>query len=122
MNNFPKNLNYLPKLNDITQQQLAEQIKKANTTIGNWENGLQQPSSEELLLLSTIFGVSIQELIEGDWSGSNYLNRSNVKHGNSNLALHESEPSFSGPVLAELKKLSNNIEELKTMVDTRLPK
>jgi transcriptional regulator with XRE-family HTH domain len=40
MNNFPKNLNYLPKLNDITQQQLAEQIKKANTTIGNWENGL----------------------------------------------------------------------------------
>ncbi len=66
MNNFARNLYHQWKRKNITQQDLAVKLKKGNTTIGNWENGLSEPSTEELLKLSNIFGVVWQDLVAAD--------------------------------------------------------
>jgi transcriptional regulator with XRE-family HTH domain len=124
MNNFAKNLQFLRKKNSITQQQLADRLKKGNTTIGNWENGLSEPKIEELIILSNIFGISLQDLIEtelGKIEPSGNKISANKRTVSPDNTLAEEEPAFGNPVLAELQKINNNIEELKVLVDKRLP-
>lgn len=50
----------------LTQEQLGEKLCVTNKTISRWENGNYMPNVEMLSLLSTEFGVSINELISGD--------------------------------------------------------
>ncbi len=125
MNNFAKNLYHLRKRENITQQELALKLKKGNTTIGNWENGLSEPNIEELLKLSNIFGVVLQDLVEADLENGDPATKK--KPGKAYILskkseLNEDQAHFGSPVLAELKKINTNIEELRVLVDKRLPK
>jgi|GEM_PF-6287898 len=67
MSNFlPTNLVFLRKRYKVSQSQLASQVKKGQTTIGNWENDVTQPSVEDLLELKQFFIVSLDDLLETD--------------------------------------------------------
>ena len=50
----------------ISQDQLAEKIFVSRQTISNWENNKSYPDLRSLLLLSSLFGVSLDKLIKGD--------------------------------------------------------
>lgn len=50
----------------ITQEELGEKLGVTNKTISRWENGNYLPSVEMLQLLSTLFSVSINELLCGE--------------------------------------------------------
>ncbi|WP_179393775.1 helix-turn-helix transcriptional regulator [Lacticaseibacillus absianus] len=52
----------------LTQDALAEKLYVSRQTISNWENDRHYPDIENLLLLSTLFGVSLDELVKGDVS------------------------------------------------------
>ena len=54
-----KNLN-------ITQAKLAEKLFVSNKTISKWENGKGIPDTESLKKLSEVFGVSINDLLNGE--------------------------------------------------------
>lgn len=69
-NLFAKNLRYLRTRKGETQAGMAIHVGKGQTTIGNWETGVSQPSIEELLLLSNFFGVEIGNLIATDLTSS----------------------------------------------------
>jgi transcriptional regulator with XRE-family HTH domain len=63
MSFFPKNLKYLRKKFDISQEQLGFQVEKRQTTIGNWENKVSEPNINELVQISNFFGISLDYLI-----------------------------------------------------------
>lgn len=50
----------------MSQEQLAEAIFVSRQTISNWETDRTYPDVQSLLLLSNLFGVSVDELTKGD--------------------------------------------------------
>lgn len=50
----------------FSQEQLAEKIYVSRQTVSNWENGKNYPDIHSLLLLGSIFNVSLDNLIKGD--------------------------------------------------------
>ncbi|MFS0988013.1 helix-turn-helix transcriptional regulator [Enterococcus durans] len=61
---FGEGIKKLRVSQDLTQAQLAERIFVTRQTISNWENDKGQPELENLILLSELFHVSLDELIQ----------------------------------------------------------
>ena len=51
---------------ELSQEELAEKIFVSRQTISNWENNKNYPDVKSLLLLSSLFNVSLDILIKGD--------------------------------------------------------
>ena len=67
LDNFIKNLRYLRKKHGSSQPFIAEKCnKKSYTTIQKWETGGAEPSLKDVLLLSKIYGVGIDEFVKED--------------------------------------------------------
>lgn len=49
----------------LTQEQLGEQLGVTNKTVSRWETGSYLPPVECLILLSELYGVSINEIVSG---------------------------------------------------------
>ena len=49
----------------MTQEQLADKIHVSHQTISKWENGINIPSIDNLLILSDLYNISLDELIRG---------------------------------------------------------
>ncbi len=50
----------------ISQEKLAEMVYVSRQTVSNWETGKNYPDIHSLLLLSSLFKVSLDQLIKGD--------------------------------------------------------
>ena len=50
----------------ISQEQLAEKVYVSRQTVSNWETNKNYPDIHSLLLLSTLFDISLDQLIKGD--------------------------------------------------------
>lgn len=51
---------------NLSQEELSEKIFVSRQTISNWENNKNYPDIKSLLLLSSLFNVSLDILIKGD--------------------------------------------------------
>jgi transcriptional regulator with XRE-family HTH domain len=51
---------------EVSQDELAEKIFVSRQTISNWENDKNYPDLKSVVLLSSLFGVSLDALIKGD--------------------------------------------------------
>lgn len=51
---------------NFSQEELAEKVFVTRQTISNWENNKNYPDIHSLLLLSTLFNISLDQLIKGD--------------------------------------------------------
>jgi transcriptional regulator with XRE-family HTH domain len=65
------NIKFLRKRYAVTQEGLAFQVNKGQSTIGNWETQVSEPNISELVTISNYFGVSLDYLVLVD-----------LKHGN----------------------------------------
>lgn len=50
----------------ISQEELAEKVYVSRQTVSNWETGKNYPDIHSLLLLSSLFNISLDQLIKGD--------------------------------------------------------
>ena len=50
----------------LSQEELAEKVYVTRQTVSNWETGKSYPDIHSLLLLSTLFDLSLDQLIKGD--------------------------------------------------------
>ncbi len=50
----------------LSQEALAEKVYVSRQTVSNWETGKIYPDLNSLLQLSSVFGVSVDQLIKGD--------------------------------------------------------
>lgn len=49
---------------NLTQEQAAEELHIVRQTISRWEKGLSLPDAEQLLAISKLYGVSMNELLD----------------------------------------------------------
>lgn len=63
----------------LSQEELAECIYVSRQTISNWETGRTYPDIESLLLMSALFGSTVDELIKGDVENMRETNNEDVK-------------------------------------------
>ena len=118
-----KNLRYLRKQSSKTQSEIAALIKKGQTTVGNWENGISEPNLEELLIISNYFDIPLDTLLKVDLSEMSVFQR----QGSSNVTPYdhsEGEPlqvrerdTQWNYVLQEIKSLREEVER----INSRLP-
>lgn len=113
-----KNLRYLRKQSSKTQSEIASLIRKGQTTVGNWENGISEPNLEELLIISNYFDISLDTLLKVDLSEMNGYQRQGVpayENGDHDpMLLKEDKLSY---VLQEIKNLRDEMER----INSRLP-
>lgn len=63
---FSEKLQQLRKLNNLTQEQLAEQLFVSRTAVSKWESGKGYPNIDSLKSISNLFSVSIDDLLSSD--------------------------------------------------------
>jgi len=116
-----KNLRWLRKQSSKTQSEIAALIKKGQTTVGNWENGISEPNLEELLIISNYFDIPLDTLLKVDLSEVNVYQRQGspgstaYDHSDTEaLAAKEDKLNY---VLQEIK----NLREEMQRISSRLP-
>ncbi len=65
MSAFGEFLYALRKENGMTQAELAERLGVTNKAVSKWETGEAMPESNLLLPIARIFGVTVDELLDG---------------------------------------------------------
>ena len=124
MHYLGKNMRYLRKQLSKTQSEIASLIKKGQTTIGNWENGISEPNLDELLIISNFFDIPLDTLVKIDLADANTPHRT----GPSGPILYDHSPESSAQVRERDDKLSYVLQEIKSLreemerLHARLPK
>lgn len=62
---FCKNLKEARRSCSLTQKQVAEKLGVVESCYANWEQGRTEPGIEMLRKLGSVFGISIEDLING---------------------------------------------------------
>ncbi len=50
----------------LSQEELADKVYVTRQTVSNWENDKNYPDIHSLVLLSSLFGISLDDLVKGD--------------------------------------------------------
>ncbi len=84
MSLFGENLQYYRKRNNITQEQLAEQLDVSRQTVSKWEAGASYAEMDKLLQLCDLFCCSLDTLLRKEASESevenNLVHREHMKN------------------------------------------
>lgn len=62
--NLPDKLTYLRKQKGLSQEELAEKMKLSRQSVSRWESGGAVPGIDSLKLLSRLYGVSVDYLLD----------------------------------------------------------
>lgn len=60
---FGEKLSFLRKQNGMTQMELAEKLDISRQAVSRWEQEMSEPSTENLVSIGKLFGVSIDDLV-----------------------------------------------------------
>ena len=63
MYSLGKKIAYYRKKKGLSQEKVAEYMEVSRQAVTKWENNQSKPSTENLLLLSKLFGVNVEDLI-----------------------------------------------------------
>lgn len=76
-----KYIKFLRERNNLTQEELAKKVPVTREAVSKWETGRRIPDIETLLILSSIFNVSIESLLSGGESDNAMVNlyKDNIK-------------------------------------------
>jgi transcriptional regulator with XRE-family HTH domain len=120
-----KNIRYLRKQSSKTQSEIASLIQKGQTTIGNWENGISEPSLSELLIISNYFDISLDTLLKIDLAALHLhpalrtgAPARSYEHAATELPEVREEAEGLSFVLQEIRNIRSEIAE----IHSRLPK
>ena len=64
--NLNKQIQTYRKAKGYSQETLAEKLYVSRQTVSNWETGHSYPDLENLMLLSALFDVTLDDLVKGD--------------------------------------------------------
>lgn len=64
--NIGKRIHEIRQHNNITQEQLAKDLAVSRQAVSRWEGGNAIPDIENLMYISNLYNVSLDELIKGD--------------------------------------------------------
>ena len=87
-------LHRLREENGISQINLAEKLEVSRQTISRWEAGTSVPATENLMRLSVLYGVPLDEWVKEDWTPSSAPGRG-CGRGNKIKARPEEKTRFA---------------------------
>lgn len=64
--NFSENLKRLRKMNNLSQEELAEKLKVSRQSVSKWESNTAYPEMDKIIQISNMFNVGIDELLNKD--------------------------------------------------------
>lgn len=64
--NLGYQIKYFRRRDQLSQEDLANKLYVSRQTISNWENDKRYPDVHNLLMLSSLFDVSLDDLVKGD--------------------------------------------------------
>ncbi len=64
--NIGKRIQQIRAQNDMTQEQLANDLEISRQAVSRWEGGKAIPDIENLMYISDLYNISLDELIKGD--------------------------------------------------------
>lgn len=77
------------KQKNLTQKQLGKLLNVSDNIISKWETGKQEPPIDELIKLSKILDISLQEIFNSEENKHNYEKHINkIKKSNKNKILY----------------------------------
>lgn len=99
---FSNNLRYLRKKNGWSQEFLAEKLGyKSFTTIQKWESGVSEPSVSIVRTIASIFGITMDELVNHD------LEPGWEPH---TIAAHHDDEDWTDEELAEIEEFKRYVK------------
>jgi transcriptional regulator with XRE-family HTH domain len=122
MNFLGKNIRYIRKQLSKTQSEVASLLKKGQTTIGNWENGISEPNLEELVVLSNYFDISLDTRIKTDLAvmsgqqGTWPRETGTVKYDHTTENINPVREDQFTYVLQEIKNIREDIERINSRI------
>ncbi len=102
MNKIGTNIKKLREYNNETQEELAKRLHRSKSTISEYENGKKIPVKDALTEISKHYGVTVDELINSDFTNLNNKN-SKIKIEDIHEKIDLMFPTFG------LEKKTNNI-------------
>lgn len=105
-NHFPHNLKFLRKKADLTQEALADKMNKDYSTIGKWELGQRNPIMADMVRLSDIFNIPMQDLVEKDLrlENDNKLDETDILYNKYKDYLSEKDKLIIKTIIEETKR------------------
>ncbi len=98
--NFSQKLYSLRKSKDLSQDELAEKLGVSRQAVSRWEMGTAEPSAQNLIELSNLFGVSIDELLKDDFSVPSQENA--PERENTKLHPSPAKPKYDIPFIVSV--------------------
>lgn len=74
MQGLGEKISELRKRQNLTQQELADKLHVSNKVISNWERGISEPDIDSIKELSSIFNVSVGQLLDATEENKEDLN------------------------------------------------
>jgi transcriptional regulator with XRE-family HTH domain len=102
---FKEQLTKLRKRNNMTQTDLAKMMDVKQYVISSWEIGRSEPTISQLKMLSNIFKISVDYLLDKEFIGS--CNDEEFNNVIKNVKM-DSEDEFLNEVIKECGKLSED--------------
>jgi transcriptional regulator with XRE-family HTH domain len=102
---FKEQLTKLRKRNNMTQTDLAKLMDVKQYVISSWEIGRSEPTISQLKMLSNIFKISVDYLLDKEFIGS--CNEEEFNNVIKNVKM-DSEDEFLNEVIKECGKLSED--------------
>ena len=63
---FSEQMKMIGRRSKLTQEELAKKLNVSRQAVSNWENNRNLPDLEMLIKISSVFVISLDELILGD--------------------------------------------------------
>ena len=82
---------YCRKEKGLTQANLAEQLGVSDRAVSKWETGRSLPDADNMLELSRILGITVDELLKGEKTGEGGLDQMTETIQKLNTKQHEEE-------------------------------
>ena len=102
---FKEQLTKLRKRNNMTQTDLAKLMDVKQYVISSWEIGRSEPTISQLKMLSNIFKISVDYLLDKEFIGS--CNEEEFINAIKNVKM-DAEDEFLNEVIKECGKLSED--------------
>ena len=102
---FKEQLTKLRKRNNMTQTDLAKLMDVKQYVISSWEIGRSEPTISQLKMLSNIFKISVDYLLDKEFIGS--CNEEEFNNVIKNVKI-DAEDEFINEVFKECGKLSDD--------------
>jgi len=106
-----KNIQFLRKKEGKNQREFGRLLKKGQTTIANWENGVNDPGIRELCFLRDHFGIATDLLLYTDLGAVAEVKPYDLTNLPVSIAREDVQMAY---LLEEVRILRQDIDEIRS--------